>query len=49
MDTCMLGHKTDPVTGGVKFTGYFLDTPDTPGLGADVDEAFLQGCEKITI
>jgi L-alanine-DL-glutamate epimerase-like enolase superfamily enzyme len=49
MDTCMLGHKTDPVTGGVQFTGYFLETPDTPGLGADVDENFLRGCEKVTV
>src|SRR5688500_9213572 len=23
MDTCMLGHKEDPVTGGVKYHGYF--------------------------
>jgi L-Ala-D/L-Glu epimerase len=49
MDTCMLGHKLDPVTGGVQFKGFFLETPDTPGLGADVDEAFLKGCEMITI
>jgi L-alanine-DL-glutamate epimerase-like enolase superfamily enzyme len=49
MDTCLLGHKTDPVTGGVRFRGYFLEIPDTPGLGADVDEAFLQQCEKITV
>lgn len=49
MDTCMLGHKVDPVTGGVQFRGFFLDTPDTPGLGADVDEAFLRGCEKISV
>ena len=49
MDTCLLGHKTDPVTGGVKYKGYFLEIPDTPGLGADVDEAFLSQCESITI
>jgi L-alanine-DL-glutamate epimerase-like enolase superfamily enzyme len=49
MDTCLLGHKTDPVTGGVKYKGYFLEIPDTPGLGADVDEAFLQKCEKATV
>jgi len=49
MDTCLLGHKTDPVTGGVKYKGYFLEVPDTPGLGADVDEAFLQQCERVTI
>jgi len=49
MDTCMLGHKADPVTGGVRYKGYFLEIPDTPGLGADADETFLQQCEKITI
>jgi L-Ala-D/L-Glu epimerase / N-acetyl-D-glutamate racemase len=49
MDTCLLGHTTDPVTGGVQYKGYFLEVPDTPGLGADVDESFLQQCEKISI
>ncbi len=49
MDTCLLGHKTDPVTGGVRFNGYFLETPDTPGLGADIDPAFLRQCEHATI
>jgi L-alanine-DL-glutamate epimerase-like enolase superfamily enzyme len=49
MDTCLLGHKTDPVTGGVQYKGYFLEIPDTPGIGADVEESFLQQCEKITI
>lgn len=49
MDTCMLGHKTDPVTGGVRYKGFFLETPDAPGIGADVDEAFLAGLEKATV
>jgi L-alanine-DL-glutamate epimerase-like enolase superfamily enzyme len=49
MDTCMLGHKEDPVTGGVRYRSYFLEVPDTPGLGADADDAFLQQCEKVTI
>jgi len=49
MDTCLLGHKTDPVTGGVQYKGYFLEIPDTPGLGADVEEAFLKQCESITV
>jgi L-alanine-DL-glutamate epimerase-like enolase superfamily enzyme len=49
MDTCMLGHKADPVTGGVRYKGYFLEIPETPGLGADADDSFLQQCEKITI
>ena len=49
MDTCMLGHTADPVTGGVRYKGYFLEIPETPGLGADGDEAFLQHCEKVTV
>ncbi|HEV3325623.1 MAG TPA: dipeptide epimerase [Puia sp.] len=49
MDTCLLGHTADPVTGGVRYNGYFLDMPDTPGLGADADDAFLQQCEKVTV
>lgn len=49
MDTCMLGHKTDPVTGGVQYKGFLLEVPETPGIGADADEAFLQTLEKITV
>jgi L-alanine-DL-glutamate epimerase-like enolase superfamily enzyme len=49
MDTCLLGHKTDPVTGGVKYHGYFLELPEAPGIGADVDEDFLKGCEKAMV
>jgi len=49
MDTCLLGHKTDPVTGGVRYKGYFLELDDKPGLGADVDEGFLQQCVKFSV
>lgn len=49
MDTCLLGHKTDPVTGGVRYNGFFLEVPDAPGIGADADEAFLKGCEKASV
>lgn len=49
MDTCMLGHKTDPVTGGVHYNGCYVEVPDTPGIGADVEEAFLQTLERIEI
>src|SRR5688500_8440742 len=44
MDTCMIGHLLDPVTGGVKYEGYFLDIDDAIGIGADVDPAFLESC-----
>jgi L-alanine-DL-glutamate epimerase-like enolase superfamily enzyme len=33
----------------VRYNGYFLEIPDTPGLGADADEAFLEKCEKVSI
>ena len=49
MDTCLLGHTKDPVIGGVQFNGFFLDIPESPGIGADVDQKFLDTCEKITI
>jgi L-alanine-DL-glutamate epimerase-like enolase superfamily enzyme len=49
MDTCLLGHKVDPVTGGVQYKGYFLTVPDTPGLGVDVNNAFLKGCESVVV
>jgi L-alanine-DL-glutamate epimerase-like enolase superfamily enzyme len=49
MDTCMLGHKQDPVKGGVKYNGYFLETPSVPGIGADVDDHFLKTCELFSV
>lgn len=49
MDTSLLGHLADPVLGGVQFKGYFLEVPESPGIGADIDEQFLKGCEQIVI
>jgi len=49
MDTCMLGHKADPVIDGVKYNGYHLEMPDAIGIGADADNDFLQNCEKVII
>jgi L-alanine-DL-glutamate epimerase-like enolase superfamily enzyme len=49
MDTCMLGHLEDPCIGGVIFQGYKLYIDDTPGIGADADDAFLRKCERITV
>lgn len=49
MDTCLLGHKTDPVTAGVQYNGFLLQVPEAPGIGADVNEAFLQTLEKVSI
>lgn len=49
MDTCLLGHKVDPVIGGAQYNGYFIELPDTPGIGADADQAFLDSCENIVV
>jgi L-Ala-D/L-Glu epimerase len=49
MDTCMLGHKLDPVKGGVQYNGYYVEVPETPGIGADAEENFLKTLEKIMI
>jgi o-succinylbenzoate synthase len=49
MDTCMLGHKADPVTGGIKYNGFFIETPEAPGIGADADETFLRNCEMVSV
>lgn len=49
MDTCMLGHKTDPVKGGVKYNKFMVELPDTPGIGADISDDFLKDCEHAKI
>jgi o-succinylbenzoate synthase len=49
MDTCMLGHKEDPVTGGVKYSGFIIETPSEPGIGADADNNFLSRCEHTSV
>jgi L-alanine-DL-glutamate epimerase-like enolase superfamily enzyme len=49
LDTCLLGHLVDPVTGGLTYDGYRLDVPETIGIGADADPEFLKTCEKWTV
>lgn len=49
MDTCLLGHKEDPVEGGVRYNNFFLELPDLPGIGADIQDKFLENCEYIYI
>ncbi|MHA4896197.1 mandelate racemase/muconate lactonizing enzyme family protein [Pedobacter sp. PWIIR3] len=46
MDSPLLGHLIDPVIGGITYHNYTIEVPDTPGIGADADPAFLEGCEK---
>ncbi|HTN08445.1 dipeptide epimerase [Agriterribacter sp.] len=49
MDTCMLGHTLDPVTGGVTYNNFFVELPDTAGIGADAEEAFLLANEHTVV
>ena len=49
MDTCMLGHKVDPVTGGVIYNNFMIEIPDAPGIGAEVDDSFLKKCESVVV
>jgi L-alanine-DL-glutamate epimerase-like enolase superfamily enzyme len=39
----------DPILGGASYNGGEISLPETPGHGADVDPAFLDRCEKVTI
>lgn len=49
LDTCLLGHLEDPVTGGAVFKGMNLEIGDSIGIGADVDEFFLKKLDKVII
>lgn len=49
LDTCLLGHKADPVMGGAVYNQFFLDCGDEPGIGADIDSNFLKSCEMIRV
>jgi L-alanine-DL-glutamate epimerase-like enolase superfamily enzyme len=46
LDTCLLGHKEDPVVNGVVFDGMKLKLPELPGIGAEVAPSFLDSCES---
>lgn len=49
LDSPLLGHLEDPVVNGVRYDGFFPVIEDLPGIGADVDEAFLKNCDKWTV
>jgi L-alanine-DL-glutamate epimerase-like enolase superfamily enzyme len=49
MDTCLLGHKEDPVTGGVKYNGFMVELPEGHGIGADISEDYLRGLEQVLV
>jgi L-alanine-DL-glutamate epimerase-like enolase superfamily enzyme len=49
LDTCLLGHLADPVTGGVTYSGMHLQLTDARGIGADVDDAYLKKLEQVVV
>ncbi|MFM9908289.1 MAG: mandelate racemase/muconate lactonizing enzyme family protein [Chitinophagaceae bacterium] len=49
LDTCLLGHKEDPVIGGAQYNNYFLELPSGAGIDADIDSAFLKLTEMKVI
>lgn len=45
-----LMYTEDPVIGGISYLANgVIDVPDTPGLGAVINEAYLSGAEKIIL
>jgi hypothetical protein len=49
LDTCLLGQYDDPVIGGAVYNNYHLEVSDGAGIDADIDETFLEKCEKIVV
>jgi L-alanine-DL-glutamate epimerase-like enolase superfamily enzyme len=49
LDTCLLGHKEDPVLGGAVYDGLKVKINHAPGIGADIDDAWLRNKESFTI
>ncbi|WP_345953090.1 dipeptide epimerase [Mucilaginibacter sp. PAMB04168] len=49
LDTCLLGQLADPVIGGFWYNGMELEITDAPGIGADVDRAYLEKLESVKI
>jgi L-Ala-D/L-Glu epimerase len=43
LDACF-EHAEDPVQGGITYNGYQITLPNVPGIGAEVDPAFLKRC-----
>lgn len=49
LDTCLLGHKIDPVIGGVTYQNMHLQLSDAIGIGADVDDAYLKNLVQVVV
>ena len=45
LDACF-EHAEDPVHGGIVYTSYQIDLPETPGIGAEVDTDFLTKSQR---
>jgi L-Ala-D/L-Glu epimerase len=48
LDGCF-EHAQDPVLGGITYNDYQITLPNTPGIGATIDPAFLAGCELTAV
>lgn len=48
LDGCF-EHADDPVYNGITYNGYQIELPELPGIGAEVDSAFLAQSERISI
>ena len=48
LDGCF-EHADDPVQGGILYNGYHIELPKTPGIGAEIDPAFLKNMLAKTI
>lgn len=46
LDSCLLGHLQNPVLGGAQYEGYKVSVSEDIGIGADMDQSFLDSCEK---
>lgn len=49
LDTCLLGHKIDPVIGGVTYNNMHLQLSDAIGIGADVDDNYLKDLVQVVV
>lgn len=49
LDTCLLGQLEDPVISGAVYHGFALEVGEGAGIDADIDPAFLDRCERITV
>jgi L-alanine-DL-glutamate epimerase-like enolase superfamily enzyme len=49
LDTCLLGQLEDPVVGGARYRGFFLEVGEDPGIGADIRADYLRKCESVVI